>query len=606
MADQGTSGVITGGVQETLSDQGAMGAPLVSQYLQAMRVLGLEHDDRCAMLGHCQSFFHGTQHDHAGLDWDSMPRDPGVGYLHERLRPQGFVPVNSSMYIDRKPDAPVPLCRQIVSRFTEMLLGEGRRPSIRVYSDSDTEQYLSACFAAADVWDVLSEARDLAGACGSAAIAVGLNNGYLTAEVLNPKHVWVAEWCPDHPGWMPNVVVEQCKTAKQIIDPKTGDLRVVDHWRTRAWTTESVIYYEDVPCSDAKDAGIPIRQERKHGLGVCPVVWYQNTRSTQTPDGRPDCDTAWPLLDKLDRLQSQVYKAATANADPTLVVKEERHLRRKNNVIQKGSNHVIAVSPQGSVEYLEIGGKSVEVGLTAINAMVSEVLQTVECVVISPEYAKAYQSGEALQILWRSMESRANRLRVTVASVVRELCYLFLKFGQKHKVANIEDVNTDKDQTGILLPPRKVIGQIEADPDDPMMPREPSVSWEPHDPGNPNAYVSLEWPPYWTPTAAQIAQLAQGLSMATTQKQVISGETAIRSFAQMLGNDGDEEVRRIATEKAEGQQSLLEGLGGLEGLMGDEDDEDEPVPDPSEVEDEEDEEEEEEEEDEDLDDEGNP
>lgn len=551
---------------------------MVDQYLNAMRVLGLENDERCAMLAHCQSFFLGTQHDHAALDWNAIPRDPGVGYLHERLKPQGFVPVNSSLYSHRKPDAPVPLSRQVVSRFTEMLLGEGRRPGLRAYSDPATEEFLEACFADADVWDVLSESRDLAGSCGSAAIAVGLVNGYLTCEVLNPKHIWVPEWDSSWPGWRPKVVVEQLKVAKQVMDPENRQLKVIDHWRTRAWTTEEVIYYEDIACGEDLDE-IPIAERRPHKLGVCPVVWHQNTRSSTSPDGSPDCQGTWPLLDKLDRLQSQVYKAAVANADPTIVIKEERQHRNRSRVIQKGSQHVIPVSTAGEVKYLEISGSSIEVGLAAINALVSEILQTVECVVISPEYAKAYQSGEALQILWRSMESRANRLRVTLGNVIRELCYLFLKFGNAYKVANAEMVDTEKDHSGIVLPPRRVVVPPPEDPEPPVPGEpptpagEPEVKWETHAPGNVNAYIALEWPPYWTPTAAQIQQMAQALSTATTSKQVISRETAVRQFAQMMGHDGDEEMRRIEEEAAEGMAQFM-NMGAMTKELDDEDGDD--------------------------------
>lgn len=600
------------GARRTAEQQAAAeGGSVLFQrdFLNAMRVLGLEDNDRCMMLKQCSSFYEGTQHDHHGSDWTGIPRDPGVGYMHERLRPQGFVPVNSVPHAYRKPDAPVPLGRQVVSRFTEMLTGEGRRPALRCWSSVETQDFLEAAFKCASLWDVLSQARDIAGSCGSSAIVLGLTGGYIEAEVLHPKDCWVAEWCNDHPGWMPKVVVHQVRVEKVTMEvdddqsglppqhqrKEKGRLVTKQYWRTRAWTDEHVIYYEDVPCDDVPEDGIPVAADgvKEHGFGSCPVVWHQNTRRTDCPDGDPDCAGAFPLLDKLDRLQSQVYKAAIANVDPSLVIKQTRQARRRNNVIQKGSSGVIGLDPEGEAKYLEMQGTSVEVGLKGIERMTMTVLQTVECVVIHPDTAKAYQSGEALQILWRSMESKANRLRVTLGHTIQEIGYKLLAAAKHHGVANSEKVGTDEDAKGILLPPRRVVEDPEDDLPEDMdpeeraqamltAPAEPEVKFEAHKPGPPNTYVDLEWPPYWTPTAAQVAQMAQGLSVASTQKQVISAETAIRTFAQMLGNDGDEEVRRVAIEKAKGQKSFLDGLGDLAGWGMDEDDDDAAFPEPAE------------------------
>ena len=405
--------------------------------------------------------------------------------------------------------------------------------------------------------------------------------------MLHPRNLWVAEWDNDDPGWAPRVVVEQYKATVQVLDDGddgNGRLKSVDVWRTRAWTPEEVVYYEDVPCGDVPDDGIPERERKPHKFGACPVVWYQNTRVTACPDGKPDCEGTWPLLDKLDRLQSQVYKAAIANTDPTLVIKEPRHSRRRNSIIQKGSTGAIPLPPEGSAEYLEMQGTSVKVGLEGINALVSEVLQTVECVVISPEYAKAYQSGEALQILWRSMESRANRLRVTLGTAIQRLCWLILEVGTAHKVANVEvvDLSNPENYRGqILLPPRRVVEEPEPpdppEPGEPPPPKpEPVVTWEPHDPGNAQAHVVLDWPPYWTPTAQQILASAQAMATATTAKQIISAETATRHLAQMMGHDGDEEVRLLEAEKDSGMAKMMAMGATLNGVPDDvDDDEDE-------------------------------
>ncbi len=568
----------------TSDDNARAGAPLTQQFVGAMKILGLDNDPRCQGLAFCQAFYDGTQHDHAGSSWDGVPRDPGVGYLRERLKPQGFVPVNSAM-ISKKPDAPVPLARQITSRFTEMLLGEGRRPSIRCASSKDAEEFLEAAFQESEMWDVLSEARDKAGACGTSAVVVGITNGHLTGEVLHPKNLWVPMWDDETPYWAPRMVVEQRRVRKEVQDKDTGRLGSVDVWKTRAWTEDAVIYYEDVLVSEhnkgeKKEKPIKVDYERPHNLGKCPVVWYQNTRATSLADGTPDCDPTWPLLDKLDRLQSQVYKAAIANTDPTLMIKEAQYKRRRNNIIRKGSDGILAISADGDAKYLEMQGTSVKVGMDAILDLTTEILQTVECVVIQPEHAKAYQSGEALQILWRSMEARANRLRTPLSVVIRQICKIMIRYGLKFGIANSEDEGKQKDgeKAHILLPPRKIVKPVPERPpvppgEFPEPPPEPEITWEAHtvEKGNKHSHIALEWPNYWTPTPAQIMSTATAMSTATGGKQIISAETSTRYFAGLMSVDPDEETRRLEKEKLEGAHEVL-----LMGGFGEDEDDGDP------------------------------
>ena len=62
-------------------------------------------------------------------------------------------------------------------------------------------------------------------------------------------------------------------------------------------------------------------------------------------------------------------------------------------MVNKGG--VLAVDTDGDARYIETNGGSVETGMKAIDKLVYQVLQTVECVVIHPDTARAYQSGEA-------------------------------------------------------------------------------------------------------------------------------------------------------------------------------------------------------------------
>jgi len=545
---------------------------MIAQFLEAAVFLNLADESQCKKATVCQSFYFATQHDHLDFDWDGVRRKRGMGYLESRLEPMGFVPINSqATTAAKRPDAPVPLARQVTSRFTNMLTGEGRRAHLRCHTCSDTQEFLDAAFKSAELWDVLSQARDVAGAAGCSAIALGVKGGYFEAEVLNPSNLKVLEWNKDAPGWVPNAVVEQRLVEKEVRDDPNDRtcVRVAQFYRTRMWTPLEIVIYEDIEVGkESDDETAPILEIIPHKFGACPVVWYQNTRDTESPAGTPDCEGAWMSLDKLDRLQSQVYKSAIANTSPTMLVKSSMRSRKnKNNMVNKGG--VLAVDTDGDARYIETNGGSVETGMKAIDKLVYQVLQTVECVVIHPDTARAYQSGEALQILWRSMESRANRLRVTLGGVIRSLAKLLLSAAQNYGVANVEE-DGDKDAApGLLLPPRRLVTEEEPEEDElaeegaPAKPGGVEVEFVTHSPGGPYVYVDLEWPPYWTPTAAQIGAMAQAMSVATTQKQVLSTETASRSLSQMMGQDGDDEMRRIAEEKRAGMAMMLDGMGGF-------------------------------------------
>jgi len=545
------------------------------KYITTMGVLGVQETARAAQLEHYASFCAGTQHDHHTASWDGVPRDPGIGYLHERLRPQGFVPVNSVPQTARRPDSSVPLARQIVSRFTEMLLGAGRTPSLCVDTDEATQAYLASLAESSTWWEALGQARDLAGACGCAAVALGLVDGAPTHEVLHPQDLWVPEWDQLAPGWRPQVVVHQRKVQVEVQDKVTGRLGMARVWRTEAWTPTEIVRWPDLTMAEAQDladAGQPwpAPERTAHGAGVCPVVWVQNTLDTARPEGAPDCEGVWHLLDQVDRLQSAACRAVQANVNPLLVLQDDAKFRDRGQMLRKGPNGVIRVGAAGSVKYLEMTGGGVASAAGQVAELTSQILQTVECVVITPESAKAYQSGEALQILWRSMESRASRLRVQVEAAIRDWARIWLSWGRAIGVSSTESPV----EGHLVLPPVKVTTDPEPpepgdqegegpfpDPDEDL---EPTVTWEAQDPGK-GQYVRLEWPPYWSPTPAQIFDMFKALSLGAGGTQLISSGTATRVASQYLGQDPESELGLVEDEKADREakaQAIFEGMGG--------------------------------------------
>lgn len=504
-------------------------------------VMKLQDTPRGTELRNRRAFFECTHHDHHSARWDGSHRDPGVGYMHERLRPQGFVPTNSISHGMRKPDTHVPLGRQVVSRFTEMLLGEGRYPTLSVPHSESTETYLRTVFQESVLWDVLMEASDVAGSCGSAAVVVHIVQGAPTAEVLYPEDLYCVEW-EEGLHWQPRDIIEQRLVDRQVLDEESGKVLDKKYWVTRRWTDEEVISYEDVEevvGSSAKDF-LKIVDRVKHGAGKCPVVWYQRTRNTRAPEGRSDYDGAEHLIDQLDRIMSQTVKGTRANVDPTLVLKEDqRHLQR-NPVIRKGAGNIIPVSPQGDAKYLEMSGQSIKMGLDVSERLYHQICETVECVIVDAANAGAYRSGEAMQMLWRSMESKTNRLRVPLVQVIARLGSLWASMGIVHGV-NVTAEGSDGEVQGIRL-------QALADPEH----KDVAAGIVK------NPYVTISWPPYWNPTPQQEQAKAVALTAAVTG-DLLSPQTGLEEFAAFIGIDPTREAERVQ-EAADETKSSVEAL----------------------------------------------
>ena len=556
--------------------------PAKHPVIARMRHLGLEDTDRCKVLDAYQSFCEGTHHDHLQIGWDGNPRTASLPYMFERLASMGAKGWTTAAAQDiaaaaKRPDAAAPIAAQIVGRFTEMLLGAHRRPSLLVNSDDKTQAFLDAVFSAGGVWESLTAARDCAGSCGAAVIVCGVRGGKPYTETLNPKHCWVPtdSWAEDGAGrWRPRVLIEQYLAATEYLCPETGKLKTGEAWVTRAWDDRAVYEWPPVPTESARDKDFvwPSPVEHMHPLSVCPAVWVQNTRNDKTPEGDPDCKGVWQLIDKVDRLWSQVCKATYANVDPSVVVKEKDRARRRGLVLRRGG--AMGVSEDGDISYLEMQGTGVQTALKVIDELEHKIYQTTECVVIRPENAKVYQSGEALQILWRSMESRANRLRSTMETAIRDICEIWIMWAEKVGVGNLDKPSSGG---GLMLPPRRVdapqytvrdelgkpTGKLSDKPSsDTEQPTSTETTWETHEVGE-GRYVSMKWPPYWNPTAVQMQTVLTALTAAAGTEPVLSQEACIRHAANYVGSDGDEELARMERERA-AKQARAEAMISFE------------------------------------------
>ncbi len=543
----------------------------------AMLVWELPSTERAKDLNGRQSFFLSCQHGHKTATWTGRSRDPGVGYLAERLAPQGFISTNSAAAVPygmRRPDAPHSLHRQIVTRMSDMLLGELARPNLSCPADMATEAYTHAVMDTSASWATLLEARDIKGAIGSAAIFMYVMHGRPMTEALNPAHLWVKEWA-EEANWVPKIVVEQKLISKTEVrkeddkaDPGSADwttverkARLVDknYWRTRVWTDTHVIDYKDVPEDWAKDdpvRAIPVDGDPvEHRAGRCPIVWMQNTKNPASPEGLEDYIGTYENSDKLDTMRAFTCRSTIANTDPTLIVKDTPSRLRRNPASTKGHGRKISVDTAGDVKLLESTGDPVRIAMELAKAIRHDILQTSCTVIMDPETLGTYKSAESIRLMMKPMEARAGRLRVPLTDEIEQMCQIWMTLGRNWGVISMEDHHMDARQMAhvekhpIILPPRVMVDDDDDDDGD----KEPEL--QAHEVGK-GQWIDVQWGPYLRPTPTELLGASQALTTANGQQPLLSKETATSIMVGYLGAGSPEEERdRI---EAEGETALKE------------------------------------------------
>lgn len=579
------------------------------------RVFRIQETARAQTLRWKSSFCDGRQHDHKDTSWTGKSRQPGMTWLRERLVPLGYQATSEVPYEDRRPSTPIPMARQVTARFTDMLMGDRRKPTIHVPGDVKTEAFLAAVFRKSDAWDTLASVRDGCGACGSSAMVPALDDGRPTTRRLRAEDLWVAEWAQTD-RWVPKLVFWQRLVEDTIADAATGKLLAKRMWRTKAWDEIYEYTYEDVPEEfgqapkefDLKaNTEIPLKGMVEHGAGRCPVVWVQNTRDTESPEGEPDNEGVYELADTIDKLASMLARGAIANIDPTLhIADDERHARR-HGTVRKGWGNVIRTSEKGKVNLIQITEGSFKVGWMTLEKFRQSYLQTVRCVIVDPETAGKYQSGEAQSMLWRAMEGACDRKRTPLTDAVRQLCEIWIALAERFGVGN----ETDPETGGILLPPlmlafcdavrrgyaeepepvdyealaagsglygsedsverdevtpdrQKAINEAIEEAEEEYEAMMAKVLPYTHEIGEGRA-VDVVWGPYHDPTPMQTREFATMLGIATGQKQVLSSGTATGLMVRHLGlGSPEEEIEKIKSEKEANVANFGAGMFGEE------------------------------------------
>jgi hypothetical protein len=543
--------------------------------LARMQVLHLDQTERAKRLVMRWRYYEQRQHDDAEHEYDGRPRQRGATYFAAKQQALGYNTIGqatATSYGQRRPSLPTTIGGTTVDTYTAMLLGGGRQPAIKVSADRDSTDLLAAMFAAADVWDSLAEARKFAGAEGAAAILPEIIDGTLSVRSLRAEDLYY-EW-ESETAWIPRIVVEQKRVSIDYLDD-AGKVcsRIV--WRTRAWDQRYAYVYEDVdedfgkaqagegPAQRAAaDEKIELAEAQiEHKAGRCPVIWLQNTRCSDDPIGDTDYEGVFERIDKLDHLESMILRGTTSNNDPTLVIKDKLVERRMWAQRAKGHGQKIEVSEVGSVELLEMSGKTIETSWLTARSIKDSIAERTGVIPLKPDEAGAMQSGVALQILRGTLNSRVGMRRPSLGRTIAQLCRVCLTLARQH---GIKDVGAGG--KGIELPQREIAGEGPGD--------EPTFELPKAGKGS---AVIVTWGELHSPTPSDLQVIAGSLTVATGGQPVLSQETGVAMFGSLAQTETESttELARIAAEReakvASFESSMTPGADGeLDDLLEDE------------------------------------
>ena len=227
-----------------------------------------------------------------------------------------------------------------------------------------------------------------------------------------------------------------------------------------------------------------------HDDGFAHFVWVQNLPAEEIEDidGQPDYAELYEQLNQLDVLNSVHVRGTTLNLDPTMLLKIHPD-ELGDAVVQKGSDHALALGPRGDARYMTIGSDVVNAGHAAIQSQRAEILETAECVIPDPNtIAAAGTSSIALKMVYAPMLGKSDILREQYGEAIIRLVGQMLRTARMllpdldattdeerylHEVKISEDGEPVLDENGevelepvayyVALPPRMEKTEVIAD-----------------------------------------------------------------------------------------------------------------------------------------------
>lgn len=500
---------------------------------------------RFKRLDYLDALYACTQYDGLGYDWDGM-RD---GYADSALGPGWWIP-----YSRRKPRVKVRTGKFIVQRLSSMMLGEDRFPEISIEGDVAAEDYVKAIAEVAEFDSVMDEARTKGGACGAVALSYAFVEGEPRVSVHRAKHIEVLRW-KDRARLVPAEVLKTYRYKRTVLDPTTGKPKQKDFYFAQYWDEHTEIIWDPISQEDVENRSwveSVRRYEVTHEYGECPVVWIQNQRNSDSPDGESDYDQLGDNICELDRLCSASSKGTVANVDPTLIIKDER--TKNQGTIRKGSEN--AIWSKGGAEYLTLGQGAMGAAHEEIRGQLGRILDAAG--VVSPEPEKlsgSAKSAAAMRVLYQPMTDQCDKLRTQYGAGMVRLLRGILRAAKQILNQSPGDILTTADGTRIQQNPTVVL------PDRVETVKETTTRTK-RVPGT-SEEISIKWPLYFKATAQD--ENARAKTAIESAGTIITTKTAVRYTAQQFGvNDVEAELAAIMKERDDNAQRMTDMSGGVD------------------------------------------
>lgn len=510
------------------------------------RIARLGMSPRQQMLNRLWALYRCAGYDNRKLDWNGREHlDP---IATEAVASAGAIPPGfydaSGQNVPlkfRRPTAPYALVKVIVDRFTGLLFSERQHPQIHVEGDPATEDFLSAVVEAARFWPSMIHARQYGGSMGTVVVGFQFIDGKPVVEVHDPRWIWPT--FVDRQALVLESIEKRYMFPVEERDPKTGRYETVWYWYRRIVDQNTDILFEPAPVGKGEEPNWVVKVEVAHELGFCPAIWVQNLPMQDDIDGDADCVGVFEVIEAIDTMLSQVNKGILNNCDPTLGLVTDAEMGME---IKKGSDNSIKIPNGGTMQYLEMQGTGLKIGLDMVETLRKYALEVAQCVVENPDS----QTPTATEVLRRytMMLSKADMMREQYGEkCVKPLLMMILTAALKLN----KGVATDGAivRQVLKLPPKVV-----SSPDGTLVstPRAPG-------PDAVNAVVKLMWPAYFEPTMSDVLAAAQAAGAAKLA-QLIDAEHAVKFTAEYFGVEDVQAVLAKIKDEASSQQADMEAM----------------------------------------------
>jgi len=524
---------------------------------------------RCRELRYRRSFHDCTQHDFKMFDFDGNVIQPGPSFQHAGRMVSNAPPAMFVPWPNRRPVAPVRLTKTIVKRYTNLVFGNGRFPSVKVAGDPKSQDFAEALAKAEKLHGVMRQGRTIGGSVGTVGWSWRYYEGKPRVEAHDGCNLHVHTWA-DRGLRIPSHVTECYLIEEWEVNPKTNRRELVPYWMRRDWTEDADVVFRMAKVTQEEPQWIvDEKQSVEHGDGFCHFVWTANIPGTKANDYDGDCDYADVEEQSvaLDILNSIVVRGGIKNLDPTLTLKMKPS--QFDRGIRKGSDNALLLGEGGAASYLE-SGASITAGLALIDAQRKHVLEAAECVIPDPdELTAAGMSSVAIAALYSPMISAADVLRQSYGDAIEQLLVQQIKSYRRrlstrttskdeagNEVETIEgEFETDEAGNDVLiehtldLPPRVIeeeeIGE-DGKPTGAM-----TMRIEARELGeSAESMLELEWPPYFAPSDADKQQKATSLTMANGGKPLVSHRTSVEQFTAGTSIDPVTEWQRLIEQQS--------------------------------------------------------